>query len=177
MLKSIFDDRTLVAAAYSDNLAHVVLSSRLFDPTPICFAVHRWIQPPSNPPHPTLHHPQGAYMCVVCCVGHCRDSGSCVVGAVGSIFQGQGVGGGAFASTSSSQEGSSARAELLHGASQPEARGKGGMRSAAEIRSAYGRSGARCGYIFVCCHRLSFCGVMAVIPFALLDVYINRYAS
>ena len=38
---------------------------------------------------------------------------------------------------------SSSREELLHGARQPEVRGKGGVRSAAEIRSAYSRSSTR----------------------------------
>ena len=78
-----------------------------------------------------------------------RDGICCAVGAVGSMFQGQG-GGGASGFASSSQEGSSARAELLQGASQAEPRGKGGMRSAAEIRSAYGRSSTRCDYLSLC---------------------------
>ena len=71
-----------------------------------------------------------------------HDWGARLAGAVGSMFQGQG---GGIPATAGSQEPSSARAELLQGAShQPEARGKGGMRSAAEIRSAYGRSATRC---------------------------------
>lgn len=77
---------------------------------------------------------------VLCCVLY-GDRGSSLAGAVGSMFQGQAGGG---SSTVESHEPGSARAELLQGASQPESRGKGGMRSAAEIRSAYGRSGTRC---------------------------------
>ena len=65
-------------------------------------------------------------------------------GAVGSMFQGQGAAP-ADAAPAHAYEHDSARRELLHGASRAEPQGKGGMRSAAEIRSAYGRSSTRYG--------------------------------
>jgi len=62
---------------------------------------------------------------------------------VGSMFQGTSIVG---SSNSGQPDSSSGREELLYGARQPESKGKGGVRSAAEIRSAYGRSSTR--YIF-----------------------------
>lgn len=57
------------------------------------------------------------------------------------MFQGQGA---ASASSTNPDEHDSARAELFRGANQPQSRSKGGVRSADEIRSAYGRSNTRC---------------------------------
>jgi len=59
------------------------------------------------------------------------------------MFQGSSIVG---SSNSGQPDSSSGREELLYGARQPESKGKGGVRSAAEIRSAYGRSSARYGH-------------------------------
>ncbi|KAL0036450.1 hypothetical protein WJX77_008242 [Trebouxia sp. C0004] len=65
---------------------------------------------------------------------------SSLQGAVGSMFQGNSTQG---SSNSGQPDNSSGREELLYGAKQPESKGKGGVRSASEIRSAYGRSSTR----------------------------------
>ncbi len=57
------------------------------------------------------------------------------------MFQGSSI---VSSSNSAQPDSSSGRDELLYGARQPESKGKGGVRSAAEIRSAYGRSSTRC---------------------------------
>lgn len=75
--------------------------------------------------------------------GFCPTTLTCEfgnVGAVGSMFQGSSIAG---SSNSGQPDSSSGREELLYGARQPESKGKGGVRSAAEIRSAYGRSSTR----------------------------------
>ncbi|KAL0052569.1 hypothetical protein WJX82_004051 [Trebouxia sp. C0006] len=69
-----------------------------------------------------------------------QNAFSSLQGAVGSMFQGSSIVGG---SSSGQPDSSSGREELLYGARQPESKGKGGVRSAAEIRSAYGRSSTR----------------------------------
>ncbi len=66
-----------------------------------------------------------------------------LLGAVGSMFTGQAGSAAAGSSHSGQPEFVSGRDELLYGAKQADTRGKGGVRSAAEIRSAYGRSSTR----------------------------------
>ena len=70
-----------------------------------------------------------------------QDRLLCSAGAVGSMFGAPGAA--ANTADSGPHTFNSSREELLHGARQPEVRGKGGVRSAAEIRSAYGRSSTR----------------------------------
>lgn len=129
------------------------------------------IQHPKHPPALPHHFPQSLfhYWALRRAVG--LDVIYCIAGAVGSMFQSQGGGG---ASASRSQEGSSARAELLQGASQAEFSGKGGMRSAAEIRSAYGRSSTRCTYLalYAATH-----GVLsrALMPYCVVHTYSNKH--
>ena len=60
------------------------------------------------------------------------------------MFQGSSIVG---SSNSGQPDSSSGREELLYGARQPESKGKGGVRSAAEIRCAYGRSSTRYGFL------------------------------
>jgi hypothetical protein len=62
------------------------------------------------------------------------------------MFQGSSIVGG---SSSGQPDSSSGREELLYGARQPESKGKGGVRSAAEIRSAYGRSSTRYAFFSI----------------------------
>ena len=80
---------------------------------------------------------------VLCCA--VLDRAVAMPGAVGSMFQGP-SGAGSSSAGAGQPDFSSGREELLYGARQPEARGKGGIRSAAEIRSAYGRTPTRYGW-------------------------------
>ncbi len=62
------------------------------------------------------------------------------------MFQGTSIVG---SSNLGQPDSSSGREELLYGARQPESKGKGGVRSAAEIRSAYGRSSTRYHFVSI----------------------------